>query len=74
MPPRKHRRKKAAAKTLVPVRVIPDVGHQSPTAKAIEIAWPHGIVLRIPAGCDSKTLCEVFGLITSAMKGEIVSC
>jgi hypothetical protein len=74
MPPRKHRRKKAAAKSLVPVRVIPDVGHQPPTAKAIEIDWPNGISLRVPAGCDSKTLREVFGLLTAVMNGEFVSC
>ena len=74
MPRRKHRRKKAVVKSLVPVRVIPDLGHQPPTAKAIEVAWPHGIVLRIPAGCDSKTLREVFGLLSSAMKSEIGSC
>ena len=70
-PRRKHRRLKAVAKSLVPVRVIPDVGHLPPTAKAIEIAWPNGTVLRIPAGCDSKTLREVFGLLSSAMNGEI---
>jgi len=29
-PRRKHRRKKAVAKSLVPLRVIPDVGHQPP--------------------------------------------
>ena len=74
MPRRKHRRKKAVAKSLVPVRVIPDVSHQPPTAKAIEIAWPNGIVLRIQTDCVSKTVREVFGLLTSAMKGEIVSC
>ena len=71
---RKHRRKKAVAKSLIPVQVIPDVGHQPPTAKAIEIAWPNGVALRIPAGCDSKTLREVFVLLLSAMNGEIVSC
>src|SRR5262245_16976467 len=71
-PRRKHRRKKAAAKSLVPVRVIPDVSHRPPTAQAIEIAWPNGVALRIPAGCDSKTLREVFGLLSSAMIG--VSC
>ena len=74
MPPRKHRRKKAAAKSLIPVRVIPDVSHQPPTAKAIEIAWPNGIALRVAPGCDSETLREVFGLLSSAMNGEIVSC
>jgi hypothetical protein len=71
---RKHRRKEAVAKSLVPVRVIPDVGHQPRTAEPIEIAWPNGVALRIPVGCDLKTLREVFGLVTSAMNGEIVSC
>ena len=74
MPPRKHRPKKAAAKSLVPVRVIPDIGHQPPTTRAIEVAWPNGIALRIPTGFDSKTLREVFVLLTSVMNGEIVSC
>jgi len=73
-PRRKHRRKKAVAKSLVPVRLLPDVGHQPPTAKAMEIAWPNGVALRIPADCDSKTLRDVFGLLVSAMKDEIGSC
>ena len=73
MPRRKHRRKKAAAKSLVPVRVIPDLSHQRPTSQAIEIAWPNGIALRVAPGCDSQTLREVFGLLSSAMNGEIVS-
>jgi hypothetical protein len=74
MPRRKHRRKKAVAKSLVPVRVIPDVSHQPPTAKAIEIAWPNGIALRVAPGCDSKTLREVFALLNSAMISEMPSC
>ena len=74
MPPRKHRRKKAVAKSLVPVRVISDVGHQRPTARPIEIAWPNGIVLRVALGCDPQTLREVFRLLSSTMKGEIVPC
>ena len=71
---RKNRRNKAVAKSLVPVRLIPGVSHQPPTAQAIEIAWPNGIALRVAPGCDSKTLREVFGLLKSAMKGEIASC
>ena len=73
-PRRKHRRKKAVVKSLVPVRVIPDVSHQPPTAQAIEIAWPNGIAVRLAPGCDSTMLREVFGLLTSAMNGEIASC
>ena len=74
MPRHKQQRKKAVAKSLVPVRVIPDVRHQPPIAHAIEIAWPNGIALRVAPGCDSKMLREVFGLLSSAIKGEIVSC
>jgi hypothetical protein len=73
-PRRKHRRKKAVAKSLVPVRVIPDVCHQRPIGQAIEIAWPNGITLRVAPGCDSKTLREVFDLLSSVMNGEIASC
>ena len=71
---RKHRRKKAVTKSLIPVRVIPNGSHQPPTAQAIEIAWPNGIALRVAPGCDSQTLREVFGLLSSAVNGEIVSC
>jgi hypothetical protein len=74
MPRRKHRLKKVVAKSLVPVRVIPDVSHRPSVAAAIEIAWPNGAVLRILAGCDSQTLRDVFGLLTAAMNGEIVPC
>jgi hypothetical protein len=74
LPRRKHRQKKTVVKSLVPVRVVPDVSHQPPTAQAIEIAWPNGIALRVAPGCDSKTLREVFALLSSAMNGEIVSC
>ena len=73
-PRHKHRRKQAEGKSLVPVRIIPDVGHQRSTAHSIEIAWPNGVALRILVGCDSKTLREVFDLLSSAMKGEIVPC
>jgi transposase-like protein len=72
-PRRKHRQKKAV-KSLVPVRVITDESHQQLSAQAIEIAWPDGMALRVAAGCDSKLLREVFGLLASAMNGEIVSC
>ena len=73
-PRRKHRGKKAVTNSLVPVRVIPDVSRQPLIAHAIEIAWPSGIVLRVAPGCDSKTLCDVFGLLSSVMKNGIRSC
>jgi len=71
---RKHRRKKAMPKFLVPVRLIPDVSHQPPTAHAIEIAWPNGVAVRVATGCDSKTLRDVFNLLTAAINGETPSC
>jgi hypothetical protein len=71
---REHRRKKAVANSLVPVRFIPDVIRQPTTGQAIEIAWPNGIALRVATGCDSQTLREVFSLLSAAMNGEIVSC
>ena len=75
-PHRKRRRKKSAAKSmsLVPVRLVADVDRRPITAGVIEIAWPEGIVLRIPAGCNSDTLRDVFGLLTTAMNGAAPSC
>jgi hypothetical protein len=73
-PVRKHRRKKAVAKSLVPVRIIPDVGHQTLATQAIEIAWPSGIAVRVAPGCDSQTLREVFGLIASTLDDESGTC
>jgi len=73
-PRRQHRRKKAAAKSLVPVRVIPDVTRQPPQAKAIEIAWPNGVALHVAPGCDTKTLRDVFDLLTSVISSETPSC
>jgi len=70
----RRRRKKAAAKSLVPVRVIPDVSHRPPTAQAIEIVWPNGVALGVAPGCDTKTLRDVFDLLTSVMSGEMPSC
>ena len=73
---RRQRHGKAVAKSLslVPVRLIPDLGLPSAAAPAIEVAWPTGLVLRIPASCDSKTLSEVFGLVASTMNGARPAC
>ena len=75
-PRRKRRGKKPMAKSmsLVPVRLVADMNCESLPAGVIEIAWPEGIVLRIPAGCNSDTLRDVFGLLTTAMNGAAPSC
>jgi len=63
------------AKSLVPVRLVADpVKHPAPTAGAIEVNWPSGVMLRVPSGCNPDTLQEVFRLLTSAMSGEAASC
>lgn len=75
-PQRTRRRKKSAVKSrsLVPVRLVTDVDRWPITAGVIEIAWPEGIVLRIPAGCNSDTLRDVFGLLTTTLNGAAPSC
>jgi hypothetical protein len=72
--PRRRGKAVANSSSLVPVRLIPDLGLPSPAAQAIEVAWPSGLTLRIPANCDSKTLREVFGLVASTMNGASPSC
>ena len=58
-PDRKLRRQNAALMTrsLIPIRLVTDPV-QSPvsTTGAIEVAWPGGIVLRVPAACNPDTL------------------
>jgi hypothetical protein len=49
----------------VPVRVISDVGHQPSTAKAIEIAWPNGIALRIGPATRPKGLAPLLQRLRS---------
>jgi len=74
---RKPRRKSAALTTrsLVPVRLVADpVKHPASMAGAIEVAWPSGVVLRVPSGCNPDTLRDVFRLLTSALSGEAASC
>jgi Transposase len=75
-PRRKRRRKKSAAKSmsLVPVRLVADVDRRPLTAGLIEIAWPDGVVLRVPTGCNGDTLRDVFGLLTTARNGAVPSC
>ena len=70
------RRKRSATKSmsLVPVRLVADVDHRPMTSGLMEIAWPDGIVLRVPAGCSSDMLREVFGLLMSARNGAASSC
>lgn len=74
--PRRRGQRKALAKSpsLVPVRLIPDLDLRPSIPQVIEVAWPDGVVLRIPPGCDSQTLRAVFGLLRSARKDEILTC
>jgi hypothetical protein len=74
---RKPRRKSAALTTrsLIPVRLVSDPAPSpASTAGAIEVAWPGGVVLRVPSGCNPDTLRDVFRLLTSALSGEAASC
>ena len=74
---RKPRRQSAALMTrsLIPVRLVSDpVQSLASTAGAIEVAWPGGVVLRVPSGCNPDTLRDVFHLLTSALRGEVASC
>jgi transposase-like protein len=71
--PRRQRRQKKS-RSLVPVRLVADVDRRPITSGLIEIAWPDGIVLRIPPGCNGDTLREVFRLLTSAINGAAPSC
>jgi transposase-like protein len=73
---RRRRRNKSAAKSmsLVPVRLVADVDSRPITSGLIEIAWPDGVVLRVPAGCNGDTLREVFSLLTSAINRKSPSC
>jgi transposase-like protein len=58
----------ATASALVPVRLIPDLDLSRPAAQPIEIAWPSGLVLRIPY--DAQTLRDVFHLLASTLTAE----
>jgi transposase-like protein len=74
---RKPRRQSAALMTqsLIPVRLVSDpVQSPASTAGAIEVAWPGGVVLRVPSGCNLDTLRDVFRLLTSALSEEAASC
>lgn len=59
---------------LVPVRLIPDLDLSRSAIQPIEIAWPCGLVLRVPAPCDAQTLREVFDLIASTLEAMSAAC
>jgi transposase-like protein len=61
-------------RSLVPVRLVADLANDHASPREIEIAWPGGVVLRVPSGCNLDTLRDVFRLLTSAMNGEVPSC
>ena len=76
-PDRKLHGQSAALRTrsLIPVRLVSDPAESSAsTAGAIEVAWPGGVVLRVPSGCNPDTLRDVFRMLTSALSREAASC
>jgi transposase-like protein len=58
----------ATASALVPVRLIPDLDLSRSATQPIEIAWPSGVVLRIPY--DAQPLRDIFHLLASTLKVE----
>jgi hypothetical protein len=69
-----HQKALAKPSALVPVRLIPDLDLSRSAGQPIEIAWPSGLVLRVPAPCDAQTLREIFGLIASTLEAVSASC
>jgi transposase-like protein len=71
-PPIGHRRRRqgprkelAAASALLPVRLIPDLDLSRPATQPIEIAWPSGVVLRLPYA--AQPLRDIFHLLASTL-------
>lgn len=63
------------ASPLVPVRLIADAVHrQPPNAGVIEVEWPSGLVLRVPAGCDADVVRDVVKALTPLLVGDAPSC
>jgi transposase-like protein len=65
----------AAAKPLVPVRLVADpVYRHAPNALAIEVEWPDGVVLRVPAGCDPNAVRDLTKALAPLLVGDRASC
>lgn len=65
----------AAAATLVPVRLLADPDRpRAPHAAVIEVEWPNGLVLRVPAECNGRVVRDVVKALASLLVGERASC
>ena len=61
-------RAQAPPSAIVPVRLIPDMDLSRPAAQPIEIAWPSGLVLRLPY--YAQPLRDIFHLLASTLTAE----
>jgi transposase-like protein len=65
----------AAANPLVPVRLIADPDRRrAPHAMAIEVEWPNGVVLRVPAECDGRVVRDVVKALAPLLVGGAGPC
>lgn len=65
----------AAATPLVPVRLLPDPDRsRAPHATVIEVEWPNGVVLRLPAECNGRVVRDVVKALAPLLVGDRASC
>ena len=63
------------ASPLVPVRLVADPVHDKAlNARAIEVEWPDGVVLRVPASCDPKAVRDLTKALAPLLVGDGASC
>jgi hypothetical protein len=43
-------------------------------ARAIEVEWPDGVVLRVPAGCDPNAVRDLMKALAPLLVGDRASC
>jgi transposase-like protein len=64
-----------AGSSLVPVRIIADpVHHHAPQDAVIEVQWPDGLVLRVPASCDGRVIRDLLKALAPLLVGDRASC
>lgn len=69
------RKSHPAEKSFVPLRLIADPVHRNASnAATIEVEWPSGLVVRVPAGFDAGMLRELLDAIQPATDAETPSC
>lgn len=63
------------ASPLVPVKLITDPIHcKALNARAIEVEWPNGVVLRVSAECDGRVVRDVVNALAPLLVGDRASC